>query len=247
MLKYVQIVLSLILIIPSMILSMFVAILPSALMRLCRKGELSDRWMRINAIALSKIIMFSLWTKIEVVGKDSIPNDGRKLCFVANHQSMLDIPAVVGALHIWAGFVTKKELQRVPILNSWINAIHCVYIDRKSPRSSIEAILKAVDNIRSGIPMFIFPEGTRSKTGKVGEFKTGSLKLATRAKATIVPITIDGTRSSLEGRKGFGVKRIRLTVSPPVDTSDLNEKGLKSLSVEIHESIRTPLQLSLTQ
>ncbi len=228
-----------------MVLSMFVAILPSAVLRVFKRDNLSDRWMRVNAIALSKIIMFALGTRIEVKGKEHIPDDGRKLCFVANHQSMLDIPAVVGGLHIWAGFVTKKELQRVPILNSWITAIHCVYIDRKSPRSSIEAILKAVDNIRSGIPMFIFPEGTRSKTGRLGEFKTGSLKLATRAKASIVPITIDGTRSALEGRRGLGFPKITLTVSPAVDTADLDEKQLKTLADEIHDSIRTPLQLSL--
>ena len=242
--KYVQIVLSLIIIVPALIISMVVSILPSAILRLCKKNTLSDKWMRISAIGISKVIMFSLGTKITVKGRELIPTDGTPVCFVANHQSILDIPAVVGYLHLWAGFVTKKELQRIPIVNSWIRAIHCVYIDRKSPRSSIEAILKGVNNIRSGIPMFIFPEGTRSKTGKVGEFKTGSLKLATRAKATIVPITIEGTRSTLEGRKGIHIQKISLTVSPPIETSSLNEHQLKTLSDEIHSMISAPLQLS---
>jgi len=226
---------------------MFVAIIPSFLMRLFGLHKAADRWMHINAVNISKVILFSLGTKVVTHNKDFIPPKGSPVCFVANHQSAVDIPVVAGFLNIWAGFITKAELKKIPIVSSWIKAIHCVYIDRKSPRSSIEAILKGVENIRNGIPMFIFPEGTRSKNGQVGEFKTGALKLATRAKAIIVPITIEGTRGAFEDRTGIYLQKIILTVNTPIDTSLLDEVSLKKLPTTVLNSITQHLSTHLTQ
>lgn len=239
--KPIRVILAFIIIIPALLISMFVAIFPSFVMRLFNAHKAADRWMHINAVNISKVILFSLGTKVITHNKELIPPKGAPICFVANHQSAVDIPVVAGFLNVWAGFITKAELKKIPIVSSWIKSIHCVYIDRKSPRSSVEAILKGVDNIRNGIPMFIFPEGTRSKNGKVGEFKTGALKLATRAKAIIVPISIEGTRGAFEDRKGFGIQKITLTVNTPIDTSLLDEQGLKDLPTTVFNSITAPL------
>jgi 1-acyl-sn-glycerol-3-phosphate acyltransferase len=85
--------------------------------------------------------------------------------------------------------------------------------------------------------MFIFPEGTRSKTGALGAFKSGSLKLATRAKAIIVPITIDGTRKALEAKVGVRPVTVFLSVAPPVITEGLDEQGLKELPDHVYRTI----------
>ncbi len=245
--KYIQVVLAFIIIIPALIISMFVAIFPSFVMRLIGLNKAADQWMYINAVNISKVILFSLGTKVVTHNKELIPPKGSPVCFVANHQSAVDIPVVAGFLHVWAGFITKAELKKIPIVSSWIKAIHCVYIDRKSPRSSIEAILKGVDNIRNGIPMFIFPEGTRSKNGRVNEFKSGALKLATRAKAIVVPITIEGTRAVFEDRKGISIPKITLTVNTPIDTSLLDEEGLKELPTTVFNSITHSLSTHSNQ
>lgn len=235
--KYIHLVLAVLIVVPVLIISMFVAVLPAAIMRLFKADKAADRWMRIHGTLVSKTIVWSLNTKLIVEGVEKIPPKGTPICFVGNHQSMIDIPAVVAGLHIWAGFITKKELKRIPILSAWIKSINCVYIDRKSPRSSVEAILKGVDNIRKGIPMFVFPEGTRSKTGELGEFKTGSLKLATRAKAVIVPITIDGSRKSIEQKVGAKRVIVHLSVADPIPTADLDEKQLKELPGRVYGAI----------
>ncbi len=235
--KQIQIFFASLIAIPTLVLSIFVAIIPSAIMRLFGAPKMSENWMRINAIGVSRTIMFSVGARVETRGKENLPPPGSKTCFVANHQSMLDIPAIIGHAGVWAGFIAKKELDSVPFLSSWIRAMHCVYIDRKSPRSSIDAIFKGVDHIRNGIPMVIFPEGTRSRTGKLGEFKHGSLKLATRAKALVVPITIDGTRNGLEGKKGIGFPKVIITIAEPIDTGKLDEQGLKDLSDTIFHVI----------
>jgi 1-acyl-sn-glycerol-3-phosphate acyltransferase len=226
-------------VIPVLFLSVFVAIIPVAVLRLFKAERAADRWARINGTLIAATAVWTLNVKMHVDGLENIPVDGTPLCFVANHQSLLDIPSVVSGLHIWAGFITKKELKKVPLLHFWIEAINCVYIDRKSPRSSIEAIIKGVDNIRKGIPMFIFPEGTRSKTGALGEFKPGSLKLATRAKALIVPIAISGTRKSFEDKKGLGRVHVRISVGEPISTAGLTEEEVKALPAKVFGAVET--------
>ncbi len=219
------------------LLSVVFGMLPALIMRLFGARTAAERWLRFNGTNISRIVLWSLNTRIETRGIKRIPADGTPICFVSNHQSMLDIPAVIAGLGIWAGFIAKAELKRVPILNFWIGTMKSVYIDRKSPRSSIEAILKGVDNIRKGIPMFVFPEGTRSRTGELGQFKSGSLKLATRAKAVIVPITIDGTRRALEQKQGVRAVHVILSVAEPIPTEDLTEEELKALPDTVYGAI----------
>lgn len=235
--KYIHLAIAILIVIPTFILSIFVGILPAFIMRLCKADRIAERWMRFNGTNISRTILWVLRIKVEAVGTDRIPAAGTPVCFVSNHQSMLDIPVVIAGLRIWAGFIAKSELKKVPILSTWIKSMRCVYIDRKSPRSSIEAILKGVEHIRNGVPMFVFPEGTRSKTGELGEFKSGSLKLATRAKAVIVPITIDGTRKALEQKQGLRRVRVRISVAEPIPTASLDEEALKALPDRVYGAI----------
>ncbi|PKL12113.1 MAG: 1-acyl-sn-glycerol-3-phosphate acyltransferase [Spirochaetae bacterium HGW-Spirochaetae-8] len=239
MLKLLHLIFAFGIVIPVLLLSVFVAIIPVAIMRLFKAERAADRWARINGTMIATISVWTLNVKMHVDGLEHIPADGTPLCFVANHQSLLDIPAVVSGLGIWAGFITKKELKKVPLLHFWIESINCVYIDRKSPRSSIEAIIKGVDNIRKGIPMFIFPEGTRSKTGALGEFKVGSLKLATRAKALVVPIAICGTRKAFEEKKGLGRVHVRISVCEPIPTAALTEEEIKLLPAKVFGAVES--------
>ncbi len=237
MLNKLHVILTFAVVIPVLFISVFVAIIPAFIMRLFKANIVADRWIRFNGTNIASIGMWSLRVRIHVDGMEKIPRDGTPVCFVANHQSLLDIPAVVSGLRIWAGFITKKELKKVPLLNFWIQSMHCVYIDRNSPRSAIEAILKGVDNIRKGIPMFIFPEGTRSKNGRLGEFKSGSLKLGSRAKAVLIPIVISGTRRAFEEKDGIGPVHVDLLVCDPIPTIDLTEEEVKELPTRVFTAI----------
>lgn len=237
--KIIRIFIAALIVVPALILSVFVAIIPAGIMKLFHGRKAANKWMRINGTFIAKLILFMLNVKVHVDGIENLPTDGTPVCFMANHQSLLDVPIVVGSLGIWAGFITKKELDRVPIVNFWVRSINCIYIDRKSARSSIEAILKGVQNIKNGIPMFIFPEGTRSKTGQLGEFKNGSLKLATRSKAVVVPIAIRGIRPGLEDVRNLRRVHAYASVCKPVATADLTDEQLKDLPHVIYGEIET--------
>lgn len=237
--KFIRIFIAAVVVVPALLLSVFVAIIPAGIMKLFRGRKAADKWMRINGTFIARLILFMLNVKVHVDGKENLPPAGTPVCFMANHQSLLDVPVVVGSVGIWAGFISKKEIKKVPIVNFWVQSINCVYIDRKSPRSSIEAILKGVQNIKNGIPMFIFPEGTRSKTGQLGEFKNGSLKLATRAKAMIVPIAIKGIRPGLEGIHNLRRVHAYVSVCKPLPTADLDEEQLKDLHNVVYGAIES--------
>ena len=242
LLTQLHIVLAVLIVVPTFVLSVPIAMIPAVLMRLFGADRTAGRWMRFNGRNIARIVLWSLNTRIEHQGLDHLPAEGSPVCFVSNHQSALDIPAVLAGLNLWPGFITKAELKKVPILSTWIRAMNCVYIDRRSPRSSIGAILTGVEHIRKGIPMFVFPEGTRSKTGELGEFKSGSLKLATRAKALIVPITIDGTRNAFEAKRGVSKVVVRLSVAKPIPTADLADDELKNLSDTVYRVINQQIK-----
>ena len=107
------------------------------------------------------------------------------LVFVANHQSDFDIPLIAAYAGKPLGFVAKKEMKKVPIVRDWMEMIKCSFIDRDSARKSMEAILKAIETVKSGHSMVIYPEGTRNKGYLELEFKAGSFKLATKSHASL--------------------------------------------------------------
>ena len=104
-------------------------------------------------------------------------------------------------------------------------------MDRENPREALKAINQGAENLRSGYSMVIFPEGTRSKSHNIGEFKKGSLKMAIKAKVPIVPITIDGSYKIFEEHNGWLRKgEIKLTVGKPLYLDKLTSEEQKKLS-----------------
>lgn len=234
--KKLKIIVSLIICIPIFVPTALLAMLCEVfyLLRLKKAGR---AWLYFWLSITVWWIWVSFGAKFRVKGRENLPAKGSKICYVANHQSMMDIPALFGS-GLWGGIIAKKELRKVPGLNILMKELGCVYIDRKDIRQSLKAILKGVDNLNSGLAMAIYPEGTRSKTGEIAEFKAGALKMATKAKAIIVPVAIKNTRSLLENAHTF--RRIPVTVSilPPIDTSKLSDEELKDLSVKVENMIR---------
>jgi 1-acyl-sn-glycerol-3-phosphate acyltransferase len=175
--------------------------------------------------------------KVQVEGVERIPPLG-KICFIANHQSALDILCILGYSGRTPGFIAKRELAWAPILNLWMLVIHCVFIERKNPRKAIRAIEKGVEHLQKGHPMVIFPEGTRSRDGKVHEFKPGSLKLALRSGATIVPITIQGTWEVYEKTGRFRGGPVRIVFHSPIDPLPLSSEEKRKLPSVVQKIIQ---------
>ena len=144
--------------------------------------------------------------------------------FIGNHSSILDIPILLYTVNRKIGFIAKKEILKTPIIGYWLKKSKCVPLDRENPRTAIEAINEAVQNLKEGSSMVIFPEGTRNKEGKVGEFKKGSLKLATKAKVKIVPVSIDRASRAFEDTREFKPTKIKVVFGEAIDTKNLSKE-----------------------
>ncbi|MDR0710320.1 MAG: 1-acyl-sn-glycerol-3-phosphate acyltransferase, partial [Spirochaetaceae bacterium] len=134
---------------------------------------------------------------ITVQGRENIPQNGG-MCFVSNHGSIFDILLILAYAGRPFGFIAKKELIYIPLLNMWIPLLGGFFIDRKNVREALRTIDKGIGRIRAGGAMIIFPEGHRSRGQGLLPFHPGSLKLATQAEAPIVPVALAGSYDVFE-------------------------------------------------
>lgn len=168
-------------------------------------------------------------TKINVIGEENIPKN-EAVVFVSNHQGNFDIPILLGYLNKHKAFIAKKEITKMPIISTWMKYMNCVFMDREDIRQSLQSINQGIEYIKEGYSMVIFPEGTRSIDGQLGEFKPGSLRLASKSGAPIVPITIKGS-NKIMGKNSFIIKPadVDVIISAPIyptsvkDTNKLTE------------------------
>ena len=210
--------------------AIFTGVIPALLLRLVGLGRLSDKLIFWHAAVISNIGMWLAGIRVHVSGDiEGIRkrvDKGEGFCFVANHTSMLDIILMLGRLKARAGFVAKIELLFVPIINVMIAMTHSVFINRRNLRASINAIHKAGENIRNGHSMVIFPEGTRSKTGEIAQFKHGAFRMATESGACVVPVTVKGLRDSFEDRKHVFQRRdCYMHVGEPVKAPSADDRA----------------------
>ena len=180
-------------------------------------------------------------TNIKVINPENLPEEG-PCVYVSNHQSYADILVLLNVIKHQTGFIAKEELASIPVFSKWILRIGSLFILRGDARESLKTISEGVDMIKDGYSLVIFPEGTRSRGGQMGEFKPGSLKLATKAKTVVVPLTINGSYKMYE-EPGQITKNvaIEITVHKPVDTSQMDRKELAGLSEVLEETIKNAL------
>ena len=181
------------------------------------------RW----AMALSRVV---LGIRIEIEGREHIPR-GQPAVFMANHLSFLDGPMLFLILPQPVRVILKKSIFRIPVVGFGMRFVGFVPVDRKGKEGGKKSILKAARMMtQRGYSFFIFPEGTRSRDGRLQAFRRGGFFLALEAQAPIVPVVIRGTFEIMpKGR--FFVRRgtVRVTFLEPVPTAGLGLKDLDSL------------------
>jgi 1-acyl-sn-glycerol-3-phosphate acyltransferase len=182
---------------------------------------------KLMSLCIYRLAQFWAWmiikiigAKVDVHGRENIPKTGG-FCIVSNHGSIFDI--LVHLTHVGRpfGFIAKKELLLVPMLNIWIFLLGGLFIDRKHVRNAIRTINKGVDHIKAGGAMLIFPEGHRSRGQGLLPFHPGSLKLATQANATIIPVAIAGSYDVFEKNKRIQAVPVRVVYCKPINTADI--------------------------
>jgi 1-acyl-sn-glycerol-3-phosphate acyltransferase len=178
--------------------------------------------------------------RIEITGLEHVPA-GQQCIFMCNHVSNLDPPVVLPLLPGRCSVLLKKELMRIPILGTAMKMGKFVPVERGHRREAAQAsVAAAADALRSGLNILVFPEGTRSKDGRLSIFKKGPFFLAHQTLAPIVPIALSGTERMM--RKGSvaitpGVAKVKLL--PAIDPSqyETREELLKAVRKAIADAL----------
>ena len=125
---------------------------------------------------------------------------------MGNHRSYFDILAGYVSVPSLMGFVAKKEMEKIPLLSTWMKLVNCLFLDRENVKEGLKTILQGINQIKNGISVWIFPEGTRNESENVLEllpFKEGSLKMAEKSGCPVVPVAMTGTAEVFERHLPF--------------------------------------------
>lgn len=193
-----------------------------------------------GVIRMALAILGLRWS---VSGLDSI-DPGRPAVYMANHQSLFDGPILFLLIPRSPRVILKKSLLRIPILGQAMRFTGFVPVDRRGESGGKAAIAQAARLMKERECSFlIFPEGTRTWDGRLGEFRRGGFFLAAAAKAPIVPVTIDGAFDVMpRGRKIPRRGRIRFVFHPALDAADPSETAMAVCAERVRSAITSTLK-----
>lgn len=176
------------------------------------------------------VVIFICGVKRTVIGEENVPKD-KAVLYVGNHRSIFDIVLCYPRVPNPTGFISKKEVLKVPLLNIWMVFMDCLFLDRKDIRKGLEMVLSAIDKVKNGISIYIYPEGTRNKTDKpLNDFHKGSFKIAQKSGCPIIPVVVNHTEDIFEAHMPF-IRPAHVTIEycKPVVISELSKEDQKNI------------------
>ncbi len=194
------------------LLCIFIAVLTILVSPIDRKGKITH--------LLSKVfgngILMIAGVKVSTYGAERL-DKSKSYIFVSNHQSYFDIPVLMHSIPNNVRFVYRENLTKIPILGWGMYLGQYIPINRENVREAMKSLKKAAEKVRRGISVAIFPEGTRSYDGSLGDFKRGMFVLADEAKVELVPTAIDGSYMIMPRTK-FRIQpgNVKVTFGEPV-------------------------------
>ncbi len=203
-------------------------------------GSLFDshgRWQHACARLWSWLILKTSGIRVRVEGLENVKPAATAI-YCANHMSTMDIPILFVYLPVQFRFLAKRSLFHVPFLGWHLRRSGHIPVDRQRPHEALKSFDLAASKVREGCPVVLFPEGHRSRDGRVGPFKAGTFYLAIRSGMPIVPVTLNGTRhvhkpDTLHVRAG----QTEMIVGKPIPTAGLTLEEVDALSERVRQQI----------
>lgn len=178
---------------------------------------------------------------VRVINADRYTPGGSYIV-VANHTSLLDIPALMGSMELSLRFVYKKELEKIPIFGTMLRKSPYIAVERDNARQGMETVITAVQELDAGQCVVVFAEGTRSKDGTLAPFKRGAFMTAARSRRPLLPVAIVGTHGVLPSgtfslHPGVVELRIGQPYTQPIETREQELAAMKELHRRINEML----------
>ena len=187
-----------------------------------------------------RVILFICGTKVTVIGEENVPKDEAVL-YIGNHKSYFDIIITYARCPGLTGYVAKNDMAKVPLLSLWMKRLYCLFLDRENPKEGLKTILQAIDYVKHGVSICIFPEGTRNNGEELSllPFHNGSFKIAEKTGCPIVPMSLNNTCDIFEGHIPFIKKtHVILEYGKPIYPKELDKDEKKRIGEHCSNIIR---------
>ena len=215
---------------------------------LCLLGKVEKWRYKTDLIALRivqwafRCMLFIAGTKTTVIGEENVPKD-QPVLYIPNHRSYFDILLLYSRVPGLTGFVSKDSMRKFYLLRDWMKKLHCLFLNRENPREGLKTILEGIENIKNGISMCIFPEGTRNKTdGEMLPFKEGSMKMAEKTGCLVIPVALSNTAEIFENHMPW-IRSCKVVIEygTPIDPKTLSRQEQKHLGAMCRDRIQEML------
>lgn len=211
----------------------------------CIVRKINEKAAAAFAICIVRIsfnaAMFLSGCKKHISGIENIPTD-TPVMFAANHRSFYDIIlayASIASQHVQVAFISKIEIKKFPVIAQWMYFLNCLFMDRGDMKQNMGVILNAISLIKDGYSIYIAPEGTRNTKDTLLPFKEGSMKIAAKTNAPIVPVCIKNTETILEDNLPW-IKggNIYIEYGQPIYPDQLDKEEKKHLGAYVQNIIQ---------
>jgi 1-acyl-sn-glycerol-3-phosphate acyltransferase len=203
-------------------------------------SSLFDRGGRMQhgfARLWSRMILGTIGAQVTVEGLEKI-DTSRAHVYVVNHLSALDIPVLYVHLPFQFRILAKRELFRYPFMGWHLRRSGQIPVDQENPKKSIRSLNRAVEAIRNGMPLVVFPEGGRSENGQLQPFMGGAFFAAIRAQVDVLPMAVIGTYEMLKMNTWHIKPRpLRVLVGEPIPTAGMSVRDTESLAAKARATI----------
>ena len=199
----------------------------------------NEKWKDAAALAQLRMVQWAFrcisvisGVKLTVIGEELVPTD-EPILYIGNHRSYFDIVISYARCPRLTGYIAKDSMLKIPLLSTWMKRLNCLFINREDIKESLKTILAGIENVKNGISMCIYPEGTRGKGADELDmlpFKEGSLKIAEKTGCKIVPMAMTGSADIFEKHMPYIRKsRVILEYGAPIDVATLSKEDKKKL------------------
>ena len=186
-----------------------------------------------------RVILRICGAKVIAIGEENIPTDTAVL-YVGNHRSYFDILLTYVRVPRPTGYVAKKEMNRYPLLRVWMRYVNCLFLDRENVKEGLKTILAAVEKVKNGISICIFPEGTRNRVADTFlPFHEGSFKIAEKGNVPVIPMTIVNSAALFEDHlPKIKPATIVIEYGKPIYINELEKEDRKHMGVYVSDIIK---------
>lgn len=208
-------------------------------------GKFNPRLRDISCLRMVqgafRLMLWVIGVDITYIGHENVPGD-KAVLYVGNHNSYFDILLTYSKCPDLTGYVAKVEMLKVPLLRDWMKRLYCLFLDRSDIKAGLKTILTGIEYIKKGISICIFPEGTRSRDGKMQPFKEGSMKMASKTGCPIIPMAITNSAEIWENHMPkMKPCKVIVEYGAPIYPKELTKEEQKFLGAYVQQKIQEML------